>query len=110
MESWYSKDQVAFIKVNGQFVWELSNMYRVREFPYFIAIDPSKGGAEKSVFRSNSRTYDSFKWWMIETMGEVPLRTNDTKIFEELEQKTIGKVLSEVQNVLSDIRVRNSDT
>ena len=40
MELWYGTDKVAFLKIDGQIVWEVANKYRVQYFPHFTAIAP----------------------------------------------------------------------
>jgi hypothetical protein len=44
MERWYGKEKVAFLKVDGNIVWEIAMRYRIQAYPHFIAIAPNTNG------------------------------------------------------------------
>lgn len=46
MEKWYGTDKVTFLKVDGNFVVEVSYRYQVMYFPHFVAIAPNTNGVE----------------------------------------------------------------
>ena len=66
---WYGADQVAFLKVDGQIIWELAQRYQVMYFPAFIAIAP-KSAEAKSVFKNPQRNYETLKMWLSEVIGD----------------------------------------
>jgi hypothetical protein len=74
VESWYGREKVVFLKVDGQILWELSSRYNVMYFPHFTAIAAGTGGAEHSHFMNGNRNYETLKEWILEVMGETPLR------------------------------------
>lgn len=75
MMHWYGPEKVAILKVDGQLVREMSKRYQVKGYPSFIAIGPNTNGKLLNVFSYSPRNYDTLKKWMIETMGNTPLRT-----------------------------------
>ena len=60
-ESWFGKEAVAFLKVDGQLVWQLSQRYQVIYFPHFVAIAPDKNGDELAHFKGADRNYQTLK-------------------------------------------------
>ena len=51
------------------------------------------------------------KTWMLDVMGDTPLQeTNDTTLQDQFDVNTLKKYNMEIQGVLSDLKVRNSDT
>ena len=72
-ERWYGADKVAFLKVDGNLVWDVSNRYQVMYYPHFTAIAPNTGGQEHSHFRNAIRNYETLKEWVLEVMGDTPI-------------------------------------
>ena len=109
--AWYGSDQIAFLKIDGQIVYELSQRYSVMSFPTFLVIAPNSGAEIKSQFRHPQRNYETLKDWLIEIIGDsLTLVTTDPKILEELDSKSLTKLWDEMQLVMSDKQIRESDT
>ena len=107
---WYGVDQVAFLKVDGQIIWELAQRYQIMKFPAFIAIAP-KSAEAKSVFKNPQRNYETLKMWLSEVIGDqLTLITNDTHVLEEMDTKSFSKLWEEIQSIMSDRQIRDSDT
>ena len=80
-------------------------------FPTFLVIAPNTGSEMKSVFRNSQRNYETLKNWLIENIGDsLTLVTSDPKILEELDSKSLTKLWNEMQLVMSDKKIRESDT
>ena len=79
-ESWFGNETIAFLKVDGQLVWQLSQRYQVIYFPHFVAIAPGKNGDELTHFKGSDRNYQTLKQWVLEFMADVPLKTTDPKV------------------------------
>jgi hypothetical protein len=95
LERWYGKDQVAFLKVDGNLVQELSFRYQVMYFPHFVAIKPKTNGAEASQLRNGVRNYDTLKEWVLSVMGDTPIV--DESFLQEKDSQVIKKVQDEIQ-------------
>ncbi len=50
MTSWFGKDKVLFLKVDGNLVPSLSRLYEVPYYPYFVYIAPNSDGEVMSIF------------------------------------------------------------
>ncbi|TNV76420.1 hypothetical protein FGO68_gene10586 [Halteria grandinella] len=108
VERWYGPDKVAFIKIDGQLVSDVASRYQVMYFPHFTAIKAGTNGQEHSHFRNAVRNYETLKEWVVEVMGDTPIV--DSGYMEQREGEEVRKVQEELQSVLSDLRVRGSDT
>ena len=91
-ESWFGKEAMAFLKVDGQLVWQMAQRYQVMYFPHFVAIGPGKNGDELTHFKGADRNYQTLKQWVLEVMADVPLKTTDAKVLQEFEEKSIKKI------------------
>lgn len=68
MTTWFGKDKVTFLKVDGNLVPALTRLYGVPYYPYFVYIAPHNDGEVKSIFNKTPRDYDNFKTWMLESL------------------------------------------
>jgi hypothetical protein len=46
----------------------------------------------------------------LEVLADMPLKTTEPAILKEFEEKSIKKISSEITSLLSEIRIRQSDT
>ena len=77
-------------------------------YPTFLVFT---GAEVKSVFRNPQRNYETLKVWLTELIGDsLTLVTNDTRVIEEMDTKAVSKLWEEMQSVLSDKQIRESDT
>jgi len=71
MTSLYGEDNVAFVKVDGNRIYEIGNKYDVHSFPTFIYLTPNTKGMKAIQFKGN-RSYDSMRKWMVKLLKNVP--------------------------------------
>lgn len=71
MQHLYGEDQVVFLKVNGDEIYEVSRKYQVMSFPTFVYVQPNSRGLKANQFQ-DERTYESMKAWMISMLKDVP--------------------------------------
>ena len=84
----YGEENVAFLKVDGTKLYEVSNKYSVQSYPTFIYVTPNTKGMKAVSFRGN-RTYSSMKRWMLNLLkGLTPL--NQQGDDEESETQAAG--------------------
>jgi len=74
MTAWFGADRVAFLKIDGQSVTSLSRKYGISSYPSFIYLKAGSNGEVGSVFSTNPRNYDTFKAWMLQSVGNEPLK------------------------------------
>lgn len=74
MNEWYGPDKVAIISIDGPHTRDLTNQFGVSSYPTFSSVLPNKNGSPNNNFRYQPRGYDSLKRWMLETLGDTPLR------------------------------------
>lgn len=67
----YGEENVIFIKVDGQKVYQVSDKYGVQSFPTFIYVEPNTKGLKAIMFQGN-RTYQAFKGWITKILKDVP--------------------------------------
>ncbi len=84
----------------------MSQRYQVIYFPHFVAIAPDTNGDELTHFKGSERNYQTLKPWILEIMADVPLKTTDTNLLKEFEEKSIKKINSDITSILSEIRIR----
>lgn len=72
MNVMYGKDKVAFVKIDGNSLRRLSDMYKVPSYPHFVAVIPNSAGKTYTAFKYSPRNYDTLKQWMLEIMVDVP--------------------------------------
>ena len=68
MTAEYGADKVAFIKVNGPKVHQLSDLFSVAGYPTFHSVTPNSNGKPFKKFNAKSRNYDTLKQWMTEVI------------------------------------------
>lgn len=78
MTSLYGEDQVAFIKIEGPKNQKLQELFKVPSYPHFAAVAPNTGGKPYSIFKYAPRNYDTLKKWILEVMGDTPLKAKET--------------------------------
>lgn len=76
MKEWYGEDKVAFVKIDGNKIRKLADMYKVPSYPFFVGVVPNTNGKTFSAFKYSPRNYDTMKKWMLEIMGNTPLRSS----------------------------------
>ena len=74
MTLWYGPERVVFIKIDGHKNRKLSDLYKVKSFPAFTAAAPNTEGKPFGYFTYQPRSYDTLKKWMLEVMGNTPMR------------------------------------
>lgn len=74
MTAIYGADKVAFIKVDGNKIRKLSELYKVPSYPYFVAVIPNTQGKTYSVFKTQPRNYDTIKQWMLDILVTTPTK------------------------------------
>jgi hypothetical protein len=80
-------------------------------FPTFLVVAPHTNGVAASVFKNPQRNYETMKIWLMDVIGDkMQLVTNDTKVLEEMDSKVLAKMWDEMQAILSDRQIRDSDT
>lgn len=68
----YGEDNVEFVKIDGNKVYEPSRKYSVQSFPTFVYVQPNTKGLKAIVFRGD-RTYDNMKSWMMKILKDLPI-------------------------------------
>ena len=106
--SWYG-DQIVFLKVDGDEVFQIPMFYQVGEYPFFISIKPNTGTNMASRFRYNPRNYNTMKKWILEVLGDTPRLTIQKQPGINDEQQ-LKKFYDDVHSVMSDPFVKISDT
>ena len=88
MKEMYGEDNVEFVKIDGQKVYEPSRKYSVHSFPTFVYVQPNTRGLKAIVFRGD-RTYDNMKSWMMKILKDLPIlnQGEDEDMEEELEEE-----------------------
>ena len=80
-------------------------------FPTFLMIAPNSSAEMKSLFRKPHRNYETLKDWLLENLGDsLTLVTTDPKVLDELDSKSLTKLWDEMQLIMSDKQIRDSDT
>jgi thioredoxin-related protein len=59
----YGDQNVAFLKVDGQNIYQVSNKYGVESYPTFVYVKPNTKGLKAVMFRGD-RTYAGMMSWM----------------------------------------------
>ena len=67
-------DLVAFLKIDGQKIRQLSQRYKVSSYPKFLAVMPNSNGNRYKVFAEGQRTYDNIKKWVLSFLN-LPAQT-----------------------------------
>ncbi|CDW79110.1 protein disulfide [Stylonychia lemnae] len=91
MNEWYGEEKVEFIKVDGNKIKKLQELYKVPSYPYFVAVVPGTNGKTYSAFKYQPRNYDTLKKWMLEVMATTPMKdqTPSSVVAEESTYKQV---------------------
>lgn len=85
--NWFGESKVAFFKIDGNIVRDISNKFKVPSYPYLIYLAPNSNGNTGSVFNKNPRNYENFKRWVLESLeNEEPVSGMTIPGFREEEQ------------------------
>lgn len=73
----YGEEQVAFLKVDGTSIYQVSDKYQVSSYPTFIYVKPNTRGLKAVMFRGD-RTYQGMMQWMKRQLRDVKAVSTST--------------------------------
>ena len=74
MTEWYGPEKVLFLKIDGPHVRDISQRFGVNAYPAFFSVQPNTMGSPHKEFQYHPRNYENLKKWMLEEMGDIPMR------------------------------------
>ena len=81
----YGKENVEFVKIDGNNVYSPTQKYAVQSFPTFVYVQPNTRGMKAILFRGD-RSYDNMKAWMVKILKDLPvLNAGEEEVAEEEE-------------------------
>lgn len=59
------------MKIDGNKIRKLQDLYKVPSYPHFVAVIPNTQGKTYTAFKYSPRNYDTLKKWMLEVLGDT---------------------------------------
>jgi hypothetical protein len=81
----YGKENVEFVKIDGNNVYSPTQKYAVQSFPTFVYVQPNTRGMKAILFRGD-RSYESMKAWMVKILKDLPVLNGEEELAEEEEE------------------------
>eukprot|EP00347_Sterkiella_histriomuscorum_P006584 403352215 len=106
---WYGPEQVAFISIDGPYNRDIAYLFGAQSYPTFHSSLPTGNGQPHKKFMYQPRDYDTLKRWVLEILGDTPLRPG-VKLPSHDQEVVLNQLRTNIDSIINDPHIAQSET